>query len=379
LKYKEWGAWKKVIVEKVIKELPDLIVEKNLNFLIGSGASTPFFPTLGNIEDFITKNTLSSEVKHLIYAIYFNKVIRKNIDLYNNNDIEHKAGVDKNYQGFISKLTEKMQIRNNRLSPNRVNIFTTNYDLFFEKAVDKILQDNPHIFFNDGANGYFTRILSSDNFHKTMSLNGVFDNYQKEIPMFNLIKCHGSVTWEEVSEDLIKVRNDVKILEETAELYDTLNIQSDEEQFLEDLIKKEDINSLEKAAREKKDELFNFFQQYQNLLIVNPEKSKFQHTVFQEYYYSMLRLLSYELEKKQTILIVFGFSFADEHIKKLIMRSLNNPFLIVYIFAYSQKAEEEIKSRLQITDVHANINIVSPSENDPGIDFSQFNKIIFGG
>lgn len=369
----------KVIDLKLIGDVQNLIVEKNLNFLIGSGASTPFFPTLGNIEEFITKNDLKREVKSLIYAIYFNQIIRKNIDLYYNNSLKSKDDVESSYLNFINNLTEKMQLRNNRLSPNRVNIFTTNYDLFFEGAIDTKIKKNPNIFFNDGANGYFTRILSSQNFHKTMSLNGVFDNYQKEIPMFNLIKCHGSVTWEKTSEDLIKVNNDVNILEEIGQIYINFGFSEETENLLSNWLKTEDINALELFAQDKKDELLEFYGKYQKLLIINPEKSKFHHTVFQEHYYSMLRLLSYELEKEQTILIVFGFSFADEHIRKLIMRSLNNPFLQVYIFAYNEQSEQEIKRILEINDVPTNIKFVSPAGTDPLIDFTYFNKLIFGG
>lgn len=40
--------------DEIVKELQTLLTEKNINFLIGSGASVPFFPTLGNIEKILT-------------------------------------------------------------------------------------------------------------------------------------------------------------------------------------------------------------------------------------------------------------------------------------------------------------------------------------
>src|SRR5690606_25960330 len=78
-----------------------------------------------------------------------------------------------------------------------------------------------------------------------------------------------------------------------------------------------------------------FWAAYNELPIVNPTKFKFQETVFDEHYYQMLRLLSYELEKPNAVLITFGFSFADEHILNLIKRSLANPSLQVYVCCYS--------------------------------------------
>lgn len=379
-KLTQGGACVDLIENNIRDIIPKLLTEKNINFLIGSGASTPFFPTLGNIENFITRKNLNSETIHLVYAMYFNKVIRKNIDLLiNDNADQHKTDVLMNYVEFIHNLTMKMRLRNSRLSPNRANIFTTNYDLFFELAIDKTLQDNRHLFFNDGANGYFTRVLSSDNYHRTMSLNVVFDNYQKEIPMLNLIKCHGSVTWEKIQDDQIKINNNLKILDDILRAYKDLQITNLKEKQLEKFIINEDVLSLKNFSKSLINELRAFYEEYKRLLVVNPEKSKFEHTVLHEYYYSMLRLLSYELEKEQTILIVFGFSFADEHIGNLIKRSLNNPFLQVYIFGYNEQSEIEIKRKLGFKNNPSNVIFISPSNDEPVIDFLCFNNIIFGG
>ena len=64
------------------------------------------------------------------------------------------------------------------------------------------------------------------------------------------------------------------------------------------------------------------------------KKNKFKNTLYQEFYYQNLRQLSYELEKQNSILIVFGFSFADEHIAEIIKRACNNPTLNIYIFCW---------------------------------------------
>ena len=97
------------------------------------------------------------------------------------------------YSRFIFNCVEFLKLRNSRVSPRRTNIFTTNYDLFLEIAVEKYRIKSQN--FNDGTNGYMKRYLSTENFNKTMLYAGAFDNYANELPTINLVKCHGSVNW----------------------------------------------------------------------------------------------------------------------------------------------------------------------------------------
>ena len=76
-------------------------------------------------------------------------------------------------------------------------------------------------------------------------------------------------------------------------------------------------------------DIADFWKAYKELPVVNPTKWKFHETVFEEHYNQALRTLSYELEKPNTVFIIFGFSFADEHILSLVKRSLSNPTLKV--------------------------------------------------
>ena len=77
-----------------------------------------------------------------------------------------------------------------------------------------------------------------------------------------------------------------------------------------------------KVASEKVESFYNL---YKNFPVVNPTKEKFSDTVFQQHYYQLLRMLSFELEKQDSVLVVFGFSFADEHILEIVRRSIVNP------------------------------------------------------
>ncbi|HID5953745.1 TPA: SIR2 family protein, partial [Escherichia coli] len=133
-----------------------------------------------------------------------------------------------------------------------------------------------------------------------------------------LIKMHGSVSWKRdenetisinypsVSPELINLETDKTI----DDLVITLNTTND------DLADYLDLNANDQNSLEE------FKSYYNSLAIVNPTKEKFSETVFQQHYYQSLRLLSYELEKPQTVLICFGFSFQDEHILEIIKRSL---------------------------------------------------------
>ncbi|EHJ7792810.1 SIR2 family protein, partial [Escherichia coli] len=119
--------------------------------------------------------------------------------------------------------------------------------------------------------------------------------------------------------------------------------------------------------------LEEFKSYYNSLAIVNPTKEKFSETVFQQHYYQSLRLLSYELEKPQTVLICFGFSFQDEHILEIIKRSLSNPTLKVFVFCYNNQSKQDINNTVN----DPRITFIYPKEVDHKISFDTFIDRIF--
>lgn len=365
-----------------LSQLRTHLYEKNINFLIGSGASFPFFKSLGNIEEKLSQIE-NIHLKRLVYYYYYKHCIKDN-ELLLNEENCCNYNVIKSYINFIRNLTSKMLRRNERISPKRANIFTTNYDVFFEKAINIVQKDNPSLIINDGGHGYFERYLSSDNFHKTVSKTGVFDHFYKELLTLNLIKCHGSVTWTKVNnkvENKLRILNNLEHMGSITQVFKSINIDLKEEEILHNFLKEDNDHStteeLKAIANKYSTELEKFLKEYQNLQIINPEKSKFNNTVLKEHYYSMLRLLSYELERDQTVLIVFGFSFEDEHIRNLIKRSINNPSLLIYIFPYSIEGGTRIQELLNSRS-NENIIIMGPEEVKK-TDFDQFNKLLFGG
>lgn len=384
-------------MKKSKKELLiNVLLEKNTTFLFGAGASTPFFSSLGNFESILSHSKISSAGKKLIKAIFYKQSIADNSYLLNYisnvcycgdkaNDMEI---ILDEYIRFIHNTLEFLKVRNSRVSPKRVNIVTTNYDLFIESAVEVCLESNPRIFFNDGTNGYMKRILNTDNFNKTLLYSGIFDNYSSEMPAVNLIKCHGSINWEEYypknsskskilivpnSQVIFNINKLLKIFmnkfakdidASIFELKHNLNTIQDFINLLKSEVSNDVIADINELAELSKDELAELIVEIEKLQIVLPTKKKFQTTLIEEHYFSMLRLLSYELEKEQSALIIFGFSFYDEHISDIIQRSLNNPNLLVFIMCYQDGTMEDIVSRFNFSSqaVPNNIVFIEPKD-----------------
>jgi len=71
-----------------------------------------------------------------------------------------------------------------------------------------------------------------------------------------------------------------------------------------------------------------------------------------------------QIQKEQSALIVFGFSFYDEHISDVVQRSLNNPNLIVLIFCFQNDDAADIISRFNFSDftIPKNIIFIKPDD-----------------
>ena len=129
--------------EKDPESFDKLIRGKNINFLIGSGASVPLYPTLSfgqefpSFEDVVSNSKLSEKAKTLMYIYYFEKWIRpmglSGEEFYK---LYGSSTTLSNYRRFINNLYSFLQNESNE-SPKRINIFTTNYDLIFERVFDR--------------------------------------------------------------------------------------------------------------------------------------------------------------------------------------------------------------------------------------------------
>ncbi len=89
-------------------------------------------------------------------------------------------------------------------------------------------------------------------------------------------------------------------------------------------------------------------------------------------YYDLLRIYANELDKENTLLVAFGFSFQDEHIRDITVRALKNPTLRLVVFAYDSSAE---KSLTKLFKGYSNVDIYS-AEGTNKIDYSAFIKAL---
>lgn len=438
---------------------------KNINFLIGAGASAGVYNTLNikgylSFEDLISSSDWNELEKQVLYLYFYKEWIKPMFEIEKeiNNTTQDKqsdfAKVFQNYKDFIEKLYIFLQNESND-RPRKINIFTTNYDLFFEHAYDKVSSNFPLSIFNDGSKGIFNKVVDVNYFNFNTRQSGITDKYEYSVPTINLLKLHGSISWvvdekskntkvkkginlndeeqifgdKDSSDKLEKIFNifsskveeqfwssisDFKNTKSTTPLEEELEIINKVEEINNNLSGKEDrtikdeflnleifkkneeeknkeikklkneieksndfkknflkytiellknIGILKKVLKIKtisgslkkeieqnnskyqkaKNELNEFYKNYENISIVNPDKGKFSSTLFQQNYFEFLRFFNYELEKPQTILIVFGFSFQDEHIRNIVIRALSNKELLVLAIAYGQSDYENME------------------------------------
>lgn len=356
------------------------IYEKNLNFLLGSGASYGLLPTLSlqvkdkgcgeahTVETLATKYEENADFLAHLFSWYVNKVILPAAEFElgdaGKKTPERDAAI-KNYRQLLETI---LTILSKKSHKKRVNIFTTNYDGMIAHTAEALLRLGSYDFhLNDGTDGFVKRTLNARNFGRYFQDHGVFDRHSKSVPQVNLIELHGSVYWYkdgekiEVSYDLQRAKKRIsKVpLREDQDFFDGL---LDESKTDEDLSPPVDSTKIKNEA---------FQQAYKALPIVNPTKWKFYETVFEEHYYQMLRLLSYELEKPDAVFIAFGFSFADEHILNLVKRSLSNPSLHMYVCCFDDDEKTLMEKRFL---GFANVELIRV---DGVLDFSAFNDEVF--
>lgn len=269
--------------------------------MIGSGTSYPAIPLMGMID------AQNNEERNELLA---QKVRTVSEELLGNisEDETSISNTLSNYKNFISKIIDILNLSNSRQTPRTANLFTTNYDLFIEKASDKVLQ-NYRFVFNDGASGYFERKLDGSNYNRTVSYKGLNDNYSDEIPSLTLIKPHGSMNWEKI-ESSVLIRNSV----------------------------------------------------VDSPLLVKPTGYEEQDTFYNNHFHEMLRIFQLELDKPQSVLFVIGFSFQDKHIAKMIRRAIQNPELMVYVFGFTDEDRKEYLYNLGLNDERNNFNILTPKD-----------------
>lgn len=321
--------------EKTIQELSEIIQSSNINFLFGAGASTPFLPLLGNIEKLLN-GAQDEATRETQYKEYFNKVMLPNKKVIDNSiSTDEYEQTKKSYDEFFLALSEVLLHRKSTILSKQINLFTTNIDVLMETTLERLL-----IEYNDGFSGKFNPTFSSAHFKKSIQQRSLHFDHVSEIPVFNIIKIHGSLTWQQVDDKITFAHS---------------------------------LNHIDEATADKTGS--EFLEQYKKILVVNPEESKHLESVLNLYYYELLRMYSSELEKENATLFILGFSMDDKHIKEITLRAAKaNPTLRI-IVCCSQSSKDKMHTKLEVTQ-HPNIQILTPDNETEKFTLDYFTKNI---
>ena len=197
----------------------------------------------------------------------------------------HSDEVQEFYRNFYMKTVSK-----GRKSP--VSIFTTNYDIYNEQALDMLSFP-----YNNGFTGTYQRMFNPASYKyayvEDMNLS---KNVWERVPnYYNLYKLHGSITW---------IKND------------------------------EFINEVDYRYISDEDTV---------MIYPTPLKDR---TTLMTPYSDIFRAMETVLLKKNSVLVTLGYSFSDDHINRLILNCLAIPTFKLIVFG----AGEAIQKLIEIDD-----------------------------
>jgi hypothetical protein len=329
--------------DEISRLLGSYIQSGNINFIIGSGASSPAIATAGNIEEQVNElladgKTHSADLLTLKFIRHIETVASSLSGKKFSDDAGHTLAA---YTKFVATLDKILFERKNLLLPRQANVFTTNYDTFVEHASKQL----PSMILNDGfdRNSGVSMEFSfapERYFDRTYRSGGVYDHYA-EIPTINLIKLHGSLSWRK-QEDAIVFRTPSK------------------------------TNSLPTLTVDEKNDEEKVREYLKHYFLILPNLRKFHETLMDRVYYDLLRIYANSMDKENAVLLSFGFSFADEHILDITRRALRNPTSQLIIFSYSKT---DAAGYVEKFSKQRNVVVIAPAEDDV-IDFSKLNSLL---
>lgn len=313
----------------LIKErFSELFNMKNIHFLLGSGASADAIPTMAGLFDIVEKkiNELEADkstfkdefaslksrtdgknLEDILGFLYSHKVYLDNYEekkadlvvceglikliegvIFNEINVQFTDAKPKSCLEVYQKFYQKIALRNKDLS--RVNVFTTNNDLFNEVALNSL---NIHYIngFNGGLNRYFNPALFNYTFSKRMDTS--IDKFEPVENMVNLYKVHGSLNW------------------------------------IEDKKNENTFFNIKEISEPKQDG---------NNVLIYPTPTK-QNKSLGSPYVEMFREFQGRLLEPLSVLFVIGYSFSDEHVNNVIYQALatNSTMNLVIINDVSDK------------------------------------------
>lgn len=322
------GQNSKIIEKKDLKDQlqKDLGSKTHLNIFLGSGCSTKAISLMGktfkdfrdnadsnfnqcyqnfidkhpedkdNIESFlswINSGILYSGSKELLdikshLTDFLVASVREPFNDYGfiNEKSEDIKITRQNYHQFIERLAAFKSASNDRF--DIINLFTTNYDLFIENTLDDLKYD-----YSDGfSQGLNYKFDVSEYSKRPVDTHHRFKDHWSTIsPFFRVYKLHGSINW-------------IAHRDEEKRIY---------------IIKTPMLNQQHEA-------------------LIAPTSSKYAETQGSPYS-DLFRELSIQLLIPDSILLLNGFSFGDEHINDLILQALSrSDFKLIAFIDENNKA-----------------------------------------
>jgi len=199
--------------------------------------------------------------------------------------------VQKLYEAFYRKL-----IHRDRALP-RPWVFTTNYDLFNETAMDRL--GIPYI---NGFQGSVERRFNPAIFRYTLAeqLDLASKRWSSVDSLIYFVKLHGSINWQSRQEGIFPVV-----------------------ETLPDMTTSDN-------------------------LLVYPTPAK-QNASFASPYSDMFRELQTRVAREQTALITLGYSFGDEHVNNIVFQALTIPTFRLVAFV-APDMNETVKKLRELSD-----------------------------
>ena len=273
-------------------------LEKLLNFLIASDFIQ------GYSKDSISYKfikPLISIIKKELFKLCDLEVQKINESVLDDDGKKHLRENRYHYHEYFTK-----KILQRSLNLKRANIFTTNYDLAFDNAFDRL-----GVNYINGFSGFHKRYFRPETFEYDIFFPGstTQGKVQRIEKVLRYFKLHGSLTWinRDPSESCLYGIEEVPI----------------------DIVRQNG--------------------EYDNLMIY-PSTLKKSYTL--DYPYSeLLRQFATSIARPQSVLITFGYSFCDEHINDLIYQALTIPsFTLIIIDFLGSDGSNEIKRLKELQD-----------------------------
>ena len=257
-----------------------------------------------------------------------NFLLKKCLNEENNKNANKEPSIDFPLIELYKQFYRKLLSRNSTLP--RLNVFTTNYDLYSERAMD-LLGIHYVNGFTGGISKFFNPAIFNYALAEKMDLSqskwSVIDNF------FYLYKIHGSVNWIEA--------------EGENKLFKVKEIQEPTFQQLEE----------------------------QDIIMIHPTPLKYNASLGSPYS-DLFREFQKKLMQNNNILVTVGYSFSDEHINNLIFQAFTIPsFRLIVI---GEPTEKNAIGNLMELD-ESRIWIIGekwPSENPDYVPLHFFKRFV---